>query len=344
MTDKTDKSTSDGDKKSKDQKGYRQQKWQKGKRHDYNPKKKDPEEIPILKYGPTGNFAKFKEAISKRALRDYGHLGKLIETGDYYRPEMPDTVDYDFVNDPYGLSKALFMEAMKDYRKEIAKMVADRPKLYALILQYLSEESLDEVKRSDKWEDIKKSTEPRDLWNQGMRQGPYETIIQYKERFDNAKKSYEEQGNPPMEDVDVAMDFFKGLDNNRYGNFKTKTMNDLTAKILVQPQNLNEMYLLASQFVQLKTTTNAMGQVNAVQQSIFGPNDVLLDNQADVSIVRQELLRDIQDAEHAVKINGVGGHQFTVNKTGYLDPLFRVYASETTHANILSLSEAAPAA
>lgn len=83
---------------------------------------------------------------------------------------------------------------------------------------------------------------------------------------------------------------------------------------------------------------NQILQVNAVQQNTFGPKEVLLDNQANVSIVRPELLRDVQDAEHAVKINGVGGHQFTVTQTGYLDPLFRVYASEDTHANILSLS------
>ena len=80
-------------------------------------------------------------------------------------------------------------------------------------------------------------------------------------------------------------------------------------------------------------------QVNAVQQKTFGPKDVLLDNQANISVVRPELLRDVQDAEQVVKINGVGGHQFTVTQTGYLDPLFRVYASEDTHANILSLSE-----
>ena len=35
----------------------------------------------------------------------------------------------------------------------------------------------------------------------------------------------------------------------------------------------------------------------------------------------------------------MGGHQFSVTKTGFLDPLFRVYASDDTHVNILSLSE-----
>ena len=45
---------------------------------------------------------------------------------------------------------------------------------------------------------------------------------------------------------------------------------------------------------------------------------MLLDNQANVSVVHQDLLHD--------------------NKT-FFDPLFRVYVSEDTHANILSLSE-----
>ena len=35
----------------------------------------------------------------------------------------------------------------------------------------------------------------------------------------------------------------------------------------------------------------------------------------------------------------MGGHQFYVKETGFLDPFFRVYASEETRANILSLAE-----
>lgn len=92
-----------------------------------------------------------------------------------------------------------------------------------------------------------------------MRQGPYGSIIPYKERCDNAKKAYKDQGNPEMAEVDIAMDFFRGLDNNRNGNFKTKIMSDLTSKAIEQPANLNEMYLLANQLLQVKTMTNAMG-------------------------------------------------------------------------------------
>ena len=65
-----------------------------------------------------------------------------------------------------------------------------------------------------------------------------------------------------------------------------------------------------------------------------------MDNQANISVEDPELLRDIQDAEQSVKkINGVVGHQFSVSKMGYLDTLFCIYASEETHANILSLSQ-----
>lgn len=72
----------------------------------------------------------------------------------------------------------------------------ERPKLYALILQYLSDESLEEIKRSDKFEKIDEETDPLGLW-QTMRQGPFESIITYKERFTIALKAYNDQGNPP---------------------------------------------------------------------------------------------------------------------------------------------------
>ena len=38
------------------------------------PKKKDPTEIPILKYGPNNNFMRFKEAMSFAALKEFGDL------------------------------------------------------------------------------------------------------------------------------------------------------------------------------------------------------------------------------------------------------------------------------
>ena len=96
--------------------------WQK-KQQERVAKKRDPEEIPILKYRPANNFSKFKEAMSKAALKNYGQLGKLIKLGDYFVPEEPFSTDYDLVNDPIGINKATYLEDMKEYHRSWPKCV-----------------------------------------------------------------------------------------------------------------------------------------------------------------------------------------------------------------------------
>jgi hypothetical protein len=203
-------------------------------------KKKDPEEVPILTFGPKNNFAKFKESLSNKALREYGDLGRLIDAGQYYTPIPPDPDDYDLDNDPYGLNCQTFLKQQKLYMRHCEEMVNNRPKLYAMIWQYLSQESKEEVKRSENYEVIKNTRDAQGLWNtieethkvfmisriaavikksarkeyQLMHQGPYESIITYKERFDIALKAYEEQENAELLQPDIAMDFFDGLDNS----------------------------------------------------------------------------------------------------------------------------------
>jgi hypothetical protein len=48
---------------------------------------------------------------------------------------------------------------------------------------------------------------------QQMKQGAYESITTHKEHFNNALKAYIDQGNPGMNETDIAMDFFRWLDN-----------------------------------------------------------------------------------------------------------------------------------
>jgi hypothetical protein len=143
---------------------------------------------------------------------------------------------------------------MKEYRKVIKAIEKDRLKLYALILQYLSEESLEEVKREAGWDDVEEATDPEGLWMcvekthkvntiskvqtvtkmsacttyQQMRQGPYKLIIIYKEQFTNMLKAYINQKNPKMGDISIAMDFFCWLHNGRYAGFKTEILNGPT--------------------------------------------------------------------------------------------------------------------
>jgi hypothetical protein len=62
-----------------------------------------------------------------------------------------------------------------------------------------------------------------------------------------------------MGDVDIAMNFFCGLENARYAAFKPEILNRFTAKSITQPANLHVVYLLANQWVKPVTRGNAVG-------------------------------------------------------------------------------------
>jgi hypothetical protein len=71
----------------------------------------------------------------------------------------------------------------------------------------------------------------------------------------------------------------------------------------------------------------------------FTNYDLLLDNQADISVVHPRLLWQVMAADKPVTVNGIGGRQLVVTQTGYLDEFFRVYASEDAKPNVLSLAD-----
>lgn len=61
--------------------------------------------------------------------------------------------------------------------------------------------------------------------------------------------------------------------------------------------------------------TYQVKKVNATGMLVkFKRTEVLLDNQADVSVMHPFLLREIGPAEENISINGVGSHQLTVER------------------------------
>jgi hypothetical protein len=416
-------------------------------------KRKDPEAIPVLKYGPLNNFTKFRDALSKAALKEFGSIGKLIKQEKLEIPEEPDRAEYNFA-DPDGLVCAIYLEELKKYNHRLEEYEKNAPRLFGLILQYLSNKSLEAVKKDEGWDDIEAEADPEGLWKlvvqkhkvhsasevgqivklsarqlyKTMRQGGFESIISYKERFDSALAAYKDQGNPKMADKDIALDFFSGLDNTRYADFKADFLNGLTSQSIKAPKDLNAIYVLASQWVKPKgvvggtgttfvttfdevktprkdtkhkkngkdkkdggvnnnqkkgdgtpkkpvkcfncednhyirdcpelkrnkandaddaimaaamfeATTFATYQVNVISYSGFKQTEVLLDNQANISVMKPGMLHHIEPAKEEVNICDVGGLQLRVKETGYLNEFFRVYASEDTKANVLSFAD-----
>jgi hypothetical protein len=69
------------------------------------------------------------------------------------------------------------------------------------------------------------------------------------------------------------------------------------------------------------------------------PTEVLLNNQADISIMHPMLLQDVQKSQQRIRVKGVGGPQLIVDEEGVLDGFFPLYASDKTKANILSFAD-----
>ena len=121
------------------------------------PKKKDPNGVPILKYGPNNNFMRFQEALSKKVLEEYGMLGKLILKGIIEDPVESDKAGFD-LKDKYD--KVAYLEELKLYRKLKSEQKEKKPKLYATILKYLSEESLEAVRKANDWDKVEEAVNP----------------------------------------------------------------------------------------------------------------------------------------------------------------------------------------
>jgi hypothetical protein len=194
------------------------------------PKKKDPNGVPILRYGPNNNFMHFHEAC----IRGVWYVRKTNSKGKIEDPVEPDREDF-YLKDKYD--KVAYLKELKLYRKLKSKQKEKKPKLYATILKYLSEESLEAVSKANDWDKVEEDVNPEGLWEiivdkhlvhstsevaaivklearnqlQNLRQRCFESVITYKQRYSNATKAYHDQGSPTKDDAGQAMDFFHGL-------------------------------------------------------------------------------------------------------------------------------------
>ncbi len=86
---------------------------------------------------------------------------------------------------------------------------------------------------------------------QNIKQGTFETLAIYSERFRETYRAYEDtstNGESVDEEVQV-MDFFYGLDDGKYGLFKTNMIHGWTTGAFKPPATINEIYRVAGNWV-----------------------------------------------------------------------------------------------
>jgi len=444
--------------------------------------------IPMLRYGKGNNFYKFREALLEVAMEKFGNSGKLINLEEHYLPEMVFT-DFEVIGYRDARIERLELEEYKEHTRKLTKMEEDHQKLYGLIMQHMSIESKDEVAQDEEYEDWHRDKDPKKLWQaiirmhkvdtvsnvdvvknlaarkayKNIKQGSFETLVQYSIRFPDTYKAYKvtatEERPVGVTEQDQALDFFHGLDQGRYVQFKTSMLNGWVTKAFDPPEKPNNIYRIEGAWVKLTlrveggttatfvtieeearinkkrvdknkreenkkkaaaatAAAHATGGANQEREqqeqkvpkdllhiecfrckqpghnstskgcplhldnkkqkakagfinttwadnktSIFvmiyeeGEHEehviniavhvtqglklteVLLDNQANISIVHPMLLKNVRPAPKKIVIKGVGGPQLIVDKVGDLEGFFEVNASEHMKANILSFAD-----
>jgi hypothetical protein len=154
-------------------------------------------------------------------------------------------------------------------------MEENRPKLYGLICRHMSAESKDEVAQDPDYDNWSMATDPEKLWKaiiemhkvdcvssvdavkelaarkayQSIKQGAFETLAQYSERFRDTYRAYKATKDPAspimIKEPDQAMEFFHGLDESKYGEFKVHVKNGWAMKSMKPPTTVNKIYRLA---------------------------------------------------------------------------------------------------
>jgi hypothetical protein len=88
---------------------------------------------------------------------------------------------------------------------------------------------------------------------QNIKQGAFESLSQYSERFRETYWSYKNMANAvtpeDIKEEEQAMDFFHGLDNGRYAMFKMNTLNGWAAEAFNPPGTINQIFRIAATWV-----------------------------------------------------------------------------------------------
>ena len=235
------------------------------------------EAVPILRFGPNNNYVTFKDKLKTACVEKYGDLGRLIKDEAYWEPPKVDRTEFPKADSDIFEKQAL-IEAIKERATVIRKMKLDKSSMYAYIMSKMSPESIDEIKRHRDYSKADDTFDPLELWKivkeihmistksksvrvvkrksceeyYACKQGAFESLVDFKARFDTRFEAYKQQGNPEKDDEDVAMDFLESLDKTRYGEFVCDILNDIAKGVMKEPQNVNEVYVLANTSVTMK--------------------------------------------------------------------------------------------
>ena len=259
-------------------------------------KVKSIEALEMLKYrvGPAvkdSNLLNWKLKLSTYCLTTFGQVALFIDTGAY--PEIPEIeaptpADQLTRNaDPYEFTRRAHQKAVDLRMAEVNEMNRKKPQIFGVIWGHISQESEDKVKTDPDYEVAHREQNPLLLLNiiirvhtneglnatgaivnarkfySSVRQYDYESVADFKKRFDLSLQVNESVGNERPVEAILAAEFIDKLDRSRFGEMQIKLHNEsLTAgeDEAVYPVTLNAAFLLASNYKLSPRTFTSRGQ------------------------------------------------------------------------------------
>lgn len=233
-----------------------------------------------LRNGSQNNFLKWREALSNAAQLEYGDCGRLVETGKKFVPEevtsLEDRKKTEEAKKGSKLEKAEvdaieaeYVDDRKNRQRIIRELKNKETQLYNYVWSVMSKDSQDAVKMEAEYPDFNKTKNPEALWkaieathllkdkstDENVRinsarkeyvtiaKGQYESLPDYKTRFDAVLKTHETLCGKKEVEAQVALAFVEGLNSSAYETVQLYVTNRLTAGEVV-PSTLEAMYSL----------------------------------------------------------------------------------------------------
>jgi hypothetical protein len=232
-------------------------------------------ELPLLQYGATTNFIQFRKALVPYCENKFKELATFFHTNEYF---MVGNIEFDPLeltedNDPFGFKKELIKQKYRDREKLQQELQSNSYALFGLIWGQLSESSIQVVTQHTDFDAIRELRDaPLELWRiivathvtvgtgqeifdqaqarkdyAQLRQGNSETLVRFKERFDNCVMALTLRDQHVPSNQIQAIDFIEKLDSVRYSSFQVNIKNTTDQNQL--PATLAEAYRRACTFV-----------------------------------------------------------------------------------------------
>ena len=228
--------------------------------------------VPVLRYThgtatveSEWNFITFRKKLHLHIEKTFGDIATIFTNAKYpeyklpkYKPE-----DYTIDADPLGMKKLALETEVKNIVNKREALKEKKVQVYAVIKDQLSRESLAKVSGQEGYDEADKDRDPLQLWKIILRvhlihndtddidstktaaqrsfnacyMTPFESLADFKERFQLRLRVYELAWSTPTQEDEVAEEFeiagplaatyfYERLDTARYGsiinNFKNK--------------------------------------------------------------------------------------------------------------------------